>query len=168
MAIKSNLVIDQGTTFSTIVTLVDSENSSIDVTGYTVSSQIRKHYSSSNSQSFSTSLGGANGTVTLSLTSTQTSSLVAGRYVYDIEITSPSGTVTRIVEGIVTVTPEVSRGQSDSNVVTRLDRLDELEDVVEVAPANGHTLVYRSTDDKYVVQQLSFDYVTGTVDGGSF
>ena len=165
MAIKSNLVIDQGSSFSTLVTLVDSANSLIDLTGYSASSQIRKHYTSSNSQSFSTSLGGANGTVTLSLTSTETSNLVAGRYVYDVEITSPSSLVTRIVEGIVTVTPEVSRGQSNSNVVNRLDSLD---DVVEVAPANGYTLVYRSTDDKYVVQQLSFDYVSGTMDGGSF
>jgi hypothetical protein len=165
MAIKSNLVIDQGSSFSTLVTLVDSANSLIDLTGYSASSQIRKHYTSSNTQSFSTSLGGANGTVTLSLTSTETSNLVAGRYVYDVEITSPSSLVTRIVEGIVTVTPEVSRGQSNSNVVNRLDSLD---DVVEVAPANGYTLVYRSTDDKYVVQQLSFDYVSGTMDGGSF
>ena len=165
MAIKSNLVIDQGSSFSTLVTLVDSANSLIDLTGYSASSQIRKHYTSSNSQSFSVSLGGANGTVTLSLTSTETSNLVAGRYVYDVEITSPGNLVTRIVEGIVTVTPEVSRGQSNSNVVNRLDSLD---DVVEVAPANGYTLVYRSTDDKYVVQQLSFDYVSGTMDGGSF
>jgi len=165
MAIKSNLVIDQGSSFSTLVTLVDSANSLIDLTGYSASSQIRKHYTSSNSQSFSISLGGANGTVTLSLTSTQTSSIVAGRYVYDVEITSPSSLVTRIVEGIVTVTPEVSRGQSNGNVVNRLDSLDDVE---EIAPANGYTLVYRSTDDKYVVQQLSFDYVSGTMDGGSF
>ena len=47
-------------------------------------------------------------------------------------------------------------------------RLDSLTDVEEVSPANGHTLVYRSSDDKYVVQQLSLENVSGALDGGSF
>ena len=47
-------------------------------------------------------------------------------------------------------------------------RLDSLVDVEEVAPANGHTLVYRSSDDKYVVQQLSLENVSGALDGGTF
>jgi len=47
-------------------------------------------------------------------------------------------------------------------------RLDSLSDVEEVSPANGHTLVYRSSDDKYVVQQLSLENVSGVLDGGSF
>jgi len=109
MATKANIVIDQGTTFSTVITLADENGDAIDLTGYSANSQIRKHYSSSNSQSFSVSLGGAQGTVTLSLTSTQTSNLVAGRYVYDVEVTSSSNVISRIVEGIVTVTPEVTR-----------------------------------------------------------
>ena len=109
MATKANIIIDQGTTFSTVITLADEDENAIDLTGYSANSQIRKHYSSSNSQSFSVSLGGANGTVTLSLTSTQTANLVAGRYVYDVEVTSSTNVVSRIVEGIVTVTPEVTR-----------------------------------------------------------
>ena len=109
MATKANIVIDQGTTFSTVITLADENGDAIDLTGYSANSQIRKHYSSSNSQSFSISLGGTLGTVTLSLTSTQTSNLVAGRYVYDVEVVSTSNVVSRIVEGIVTVTPEVTR-----------------------------------------------------------
>lgn len=109
MATKANITIDQGTTFSTTITLADEDNVLIDLTGYTANSQIRKHYSSSNSQSFSVTLGGVQGTVALSLTSTQTSNLTAGRYVYDVELTSSSNVVSRIVEGIVTVTPEVTR-----------------------------------------------------------
>jgi hypothetical protein len=109
MATKANIIIDQGTTFSTVITLADEDGNAIDLTGYSANSQIRKHYSSSNSQSFSVSLGGILGTVTLSLTSVQTANLVAGRYVYDVEVTSSSNVVSRIVEGIVTVTPEVTR-----------------------------------------------------------
>ena len=47
-------------------------------------------------------------------------------------------------------------------------RLDSLADVEEISPANGHTLVYRSSDDKYVVQQISLENVSGALDGGSF
>jgi len=109
MATKANITIDQGTTFSTTITLADEDNVLIDLTGYTANSQIRKHYSSSNSQPFSITLGGIQGTITMSLTSNQTSNLTAGRYVYDVELTSSSNVVSRIVEGIVTVTPEVTR-----------------------------------------------------------
>ena len=109
MATKANIIIDQGTTFSTVINLADDNGDPIDLTGYTGDSEMRKHYSSSNSQSFTVSLGGANGTVTLSLTSTQTANLVAGRYVYDVELRSGANVVSRIVEGVITVTPEVTR-----------------------------------------------------------
>lgn len=109
MATKANIIIDQGTTFSTVINLTDDNGDPIDLTGYTGDSEMRKHYTSSNSTSFSVSLGGVDGTVTLSLTSAQTSNLTPGRYVYDVEVTSGANVVSRIVEGIVTVTPEVTR-----------------------------------------------------------
>jgi len=109
MAIKANLVVDQGATFSSTLILTDEDTNAIDLTDYTCQAQLRKHYTSSNSVSFSTSLGGANGTIVLSLTSGQTANIVAGRYVYDVEITSSGNVVSRVVEGIVTVTPNVTR-----------------------------------------------------------
>jgi hypothetical protein len=49
------------------------------------------------------------GIVTLSLTDTQTSSLDDARYVYDVEIVNDSsGAVTRVIEGIITVRPNVT------------------------------------------------------------
>lgn len=109
MAIKANIIIDQGASFLTSIDLTDDNDDPINLTGYTGAAQIRKHYTSSNSTSFSVALGGVNGTVDLSLTPTQTSNLAAGRYLYDVELTSGSGTVSRIVEGIVTVAPQVTR-----------------------------------------------------------
>lgn len=109
MATKANIIIDQGTTFSTIINLTDDNGDPINLTGYTGDAEMRKHYTSSNSQSFSINLGGTSGTVTLSLTSAQTANLTPGRYVYDVEVTSGANVVSRIVEGIVTVTPEVTR-----------------------------------------------------------
>lgn len=40
-------------------------------------------------------------------------------------------------------------------------RLDTLEDVLEITPANNSTLVYDSTSDKYIVKQID-------IDGGTF
>ena len=109
MATKANLIIDQGTNFNTSIALTDVDGGPIDLTGYSGASQMRKTYSSSNSRSFSVSLGGMSGTVGLQLTAIQTANIEPGRYVYDVEITSSANVVTRIVEGIVTVTPGVTR-----------------------------------------------------------
>jgi hypothetical protein len=46
--------------------------------------------------------------VTLSLSSNATANIVAGRYVYDVEVTV-ANSVYRVAEGIVTVTPQVTR-----------------------------------------------------------
>lgn len=109
MAIKANLIIDQGSTYSTVIDITDDNDAPIDLTGYTGSAQLRKHYSSSNSTPFTVSISPSDGGVSLSLTSTQTSALRAGRYVYDVELTNASNVVSRIVEGIVTITPQVTR-----------------------------------------------------------
>jgi hypothetical protein len=110
MATKANLIIDQGTTYSVTLNLTDENGDSIDLVGYTANSQIRKWYTSSNSMVFATSLNTVDGTVTLSLTSNQTNLLVPGRYVYDVELfNTVSNTYSRILEGIVTVTPQVTR-----------------------------------------------------------
>jgi len=70
---------------------------------------MRKWYTSSSAAAvFATNVNTSNGTLTLSLTSEETSGLVAGRYVYDVEIQNNTS-VTRILEGIVTVTPQVTR-----------------------------------------------------------
>lgn len=106
---KANIIINQGTTFSTTINLTDDNGDPINLTGYTGRSQMRKHYTSSNSQSFTVSLNSSEGIVTLALTASQTANLTAGRYVYDVEVISAANVVSRIVEGIVTVTPEVTR-----------------------------------------------------------
>jgi len=48
------------------------------------------------------------GILSISLTANQTAALDPERYVYDVEITSGTGSVTRVLEGIITVRPEVS------------------------------------------------------------
>jgi hypothetical protein len=53
-------------------------------------------------------LGGAAGTVVISLTDEITASLAAGTYIYDLELTSPTGSVTRLLEGTFIVDAEVT------------------------------------------------------------
>lgn len=109
MGTKVNLVVDQGTSFETTLTLTQVTDDLVDLTGYTGSAQLRKHFTSSNSTSFTVTLGGANGTVTLAMSANTTAGLVAGRYVYDVELVDSNGNIARLVEGIVTVTPQVTR-----------------------------------------------------------
>lgn len=110
MATKANLVIDQGTTFSVDLNLTDDNGDVLNLDGFSANSQLRKWYTSTNSTPFATSINVASGQITLTLTANQTGSLTAGRYVYDVELTQNStNAISRVVEGIVTVTPQVTR-----------------------------------------------------------
>jgi len=108
MAAKVNIVIDQGATFNTTYTIHNAYDEPIDFTGYTANSQIRKTFSSSNAYTFDVALSNS-GLVTLSMSAATTGTIVAGRYVYDVEVQDLSNIRSRIVEGIVTVTPQVTR-----------------------------------------------------------
>jgi hypothetical protein len=110
MATISNLFVDAGSDYSNIITVSATNGQALNLTGYTVASQMRKSYGSSTVYTFAPSLYDAvNGKVRLQLSASTSSSIPAGRWLYDVEITSPSGTKTRVVEGIVTITPEITR-----------------------------------------------------------
>ena len=108
MATKANLVIDQGSTYSTVLTLTDEYGDSLLLNGMVANSQMRKSYTSSNATTFSTSIDTQTGTITLSLSAAQTGALVAGRYVYDVVIKNNSDVRTRVLEGIVNILPQVT------------------------------------------------------------
>lgn len=110
MAAFSEIVIEQGATFNTTINVEDTAGAAINLYGYTANSMMRKsYYSSSATVITSTVTGTANGEITLGVSATNTASLTPGRYVYDVIITSPTSVVTRVVEGIVTVLPSVTR-----------------------------------------------------------
>lgn len=109
MAVYSNLTVDQGASFSANIDVTDSDGDALNLDGYSVAGQIRKTYSSTTAVDFTTSIVNASaGVVQISLSATQTNNMKAGRYVYDVEINS-GGTITRVVEGQVEVTPGVTR-----------------------------------------------------------
>ena len=113
MAAIANLRIDQGASFSSDVTVTDTDGDAFNLTGYTAAAKMAKGYASTRTRtSITTSIASdpTTGVVTLSLTADQTNALDApARYVYDIEILRTSdSTVTRVIEGIITISPSVT------------------------------------------------------------
>lgn len=111
MATISNLYVDQGTTFSTIIDLTNQDGTPLYLTGFTVAAQMRKSYQTSSFTAFNATVFNSNrGQIRLQLVPSTTSGMQAGRYLYDVEITN---TLTlekfRVLEGIVVITPEITR-----------------------------------------------------------
>ena len=111
---KVNFNAPQGSTFTrTLVYKVDSV--AVDLTGYSARMQVRKSVTDSSTLlSLSTDTGeivitGSTGTITITINATSMSSISAGNWVYDLEIVSSGGVVTRLIEGRFIVTPEVTR-----------------------------------------------------------
>jgi len=110
VAAFTELLIEQGATFSTTVNVEDTAGAAINLYGYSASSQMRKsYYATSNTIITATITGNANGEITLSMTSANTSNLTPGRQVFDLLITSPSNVKTRVVEGVIMISPGVTQ-----------------------------------------------------------
>lgn len=109
--VYTELTLDQGTTFETTLDLAADDGTPINLTNYAFQAQIRKSYYSANATAnITTTIADAvNGKLRLSMTSANTANVKAGRYLYDVKMTTSSGVTSRIIEGIITVTPQVSK-----------------------------------------------------------
>ena len=108
---KHNFTLEQGSTFDREIT-VQENSQALNLTGYSARMQMRStHDSSSIALTFTAAIANpsTNGKINLGATATATAAVEEGIYVYDLEIESSAGTVTRILEGTITVTPEVTR-----------------------------------------------------------
>jgi hypothetical protein len=110
MASIANLQIDAGTTFTSDVTVYNDDGTVKDLTGYTTEAKMTRGYASTNERVyFDITVFEADGIIRINLTPDITIQLEEGRWVYDVQMTDTSdSTVTRVVEGIVTVFPSVS------------------------------------------------------------
>jgi hypothetical protein len=110
LAVYTELNIEQYATFSTTINVEDIQGDAINLSGYSAASQIRKSYYSTSANTLTATVTGtANGEITLSMTAANTANLSPGRYLYDLVITAPDTTKTRVVEGIVNVLPGVTQ-----------------------------------------------------------
>lgn len=110
MATFTELYIEQGASFTANVNLIDSNNGVLNLYSYTANSQFRKSYQSATAYNLDVSVvDSANGEILLSMTSANTANVKAGRYVFDLVVTDALQTKTRVIEGIITVLPSVTR-----------------------------------------------------------
>jgi hypothetical protein len=110
LAAYSEIVIEQNATFSSKVYVEDIYNNPVNLSGYQSAAQMRKSYYSSTAYIIDTEITGtSNGEITLSITAANTANLPIGRMVYDLIVDDGAGTITRVVEGIATILPSVTR-----------------------------------------------------------
>jgi hypothetical protein len=114
MASVYNGTINQGSDWFLTLIYKDSSGTAINLTGYTANMQLRVNANSTTANlTLSTGSGititGATGTIAIHATATQTAALLAQNYVYDLEIRSSGGIVTRLIQGTLNVSAEVTR-----------------------------------------------------------
>jgi len=113
MAAYSELFLEQYADFSTYINIDDTQGDAINLVGYSATSQMRKSYYSSTAYNFVVQItNAAQGEITLSMNSANTANMSPGRYVYDLNIKDRNSVVTRVVEGIVVVSPGSTRNAS--------------------------------------------------------
>ena len=120
---KYSLVIEQGTTVNIDLIYKDSTGSFVDLTSYSAKMQIRPDYADNTTTKYITlssslqpdgtglTLGGTSGSIHIFISAPSSSALNFDTALYDLEITSPSPSniVTRLIEGSVRISKEVTR-----------------------------------------------------------
>lgn len=115
MADKYNLSIDAGATYQLVVTWKDGNGAPVNLTGYAARMKLKDTYGGTTLVSLTDSdgitLGGSAGTVAITISDALTSSIGGTdhtRGVYDLEVESSGGVVTRLLEGRWVCSPEVT------------------------------------------------------------
>lgn len=109
-----DFTIEQGATFNLLLTWKINDVP-VNLTNWTARLQARVDVEdtetvlSLTTENGGITLGGALGTISLDRTATQTALLLAGTYVYDLELISGVGAVTRLVQGELDISAEVTR-----------------------------------------------------------
>lgn len=109
-----DILAPQGATFSETYTY-KVNGALVDLTSYTARMQVRKTPSSDvklldlTTENSGITLGGVAGTITVGASATAMAAVPSGKYRYDLEVVSSGGVVTRLLEGVFVVSPEVTR-----------------------------------------------------------
>lgn len=113
---RYDFTIYQGASFDRTFTWQTGDPATnVNLTSYTGRMQVRSNTSAPTAVLEVTTsngrmtLGGSAGTITITVTATDTEALTPGQYVYDMELVSPGGEVTRLLEGRATISAEVTR-----------------------------------------------------------
>lgn len=111
MAGSYNIVIDQGATWNWNFN-VSTNGTAWDLSSYTFAMQVRESTVSTTKlldlPTDGTVTMDASGNISVTVSATKTNTLPAGRWVYDLELTSAGGQVTRLLEGRFIVNIQVT------------------------------------------------------------
>lgn len=100
----------KGDYFPFTVTVKDNAGVALNLTGYTARAQIRNPNDATQVWDFTANIPTpSNGEVQLTLTSPVSSTIPAGNYIWDFQVTDPSGNVRTYIAGDVRVYDEVTR-----------------------------------------------------------
>lgn len=105
-------IINAGETFAWNLQWTQPDGTAVNMTGYSVRGMLKRFVTDTSAAldlaPFLTITTPASGIVDLSIPAATTSTL-SGVYVFDIETQSPGGQVTRLIQGKLTVSPEVTK-----------------------------------------------------------
>lgn len=105
MSTKTNILVEQGATFNKSIIVHDPRGIPISFSANSTGvAQMKRNYFSLSNTTFTVALSNTTG-ITLGMDANTTGTLWPGRYIYDVLVTDPSGTKTRIIEGQIEVTP---------------------------------------------------------------
>jgi len=106
----SYLHASQGSDTVFTITLQDQNGAVQDLTGYTVRSKYARAHSSATKYSFLAEIKSpaTDGKITLTLTDSATDSIKPGNYVFDTELVDSTGSVDRVLEGLLEISPSVT------------------------------------------------------------
>lgn len=110
-----DITIYQGATFNQLFTWRDENNTLINLSGYTARLMARTAAGAATAfitlttENGGVALGGAAGTVTLNMSAAQTAALSPVNGVYDLEMVDSGGLVTRLLQGNLFVSAEVTK-----------------------------------------------------------
>jgi hypothetical protein len=113
---KLDIVIYQGADFRRVLSITDEEGDAVDLTGYAFRGQARVKYDSASAAfefDFTLRDQDANtGEVEWALSDTDSESVTlreVAKYYYDVEMVDSDGIVTKILRGMATMYPQVTR-----------------------------------------------------------
>lgn len=114
MAQRHDFYIEQGTTWQYGWPVTDDQGNAVDLTGYTVKAQVKANVYEDNPilHEWSTSRGNVliqNSTVILTVSPEDSRAWGWSDGLYDVTMTSPTGDVTRLAQGHVSVDMDITR-----------------------------------------------------------
>ncbi|MDD4308541.1 MAG: hypothetical protein PHU53_07025 [Thermoplasmata archaeon] len=106
--LKKEYRIEQGATYGLEFTVVDEDGDLYDLTAATCAAQVRETKDSATSIAFTSSINTTTSVVTLTMTAAVTGGFTYYSGYWDCELTI-AGTVTRLLEGTVTISQQVTQ-----------------------------------------------------------